>query len=199
MLFSYFLQRYSFTTLSLCFSSNVLNAAFHCGFPGAKLTVSWFTLNPGLFPHLIAGGLVCVFRFHLPTNHSHTSPVDKAIHSAAQQVPGVHLGSKQRQAQGQRETDEDFYFPWNDKLFCLDGISHKCTTFRLLANIIYGHCGVFIVECYFLISRPGCSLIPCPVPSRIIQFPLPTNHYNKRILPEEPKMWWYSDCNLLIA
>lgn len=90
---------------------------FHCGFPGAKLTVSWFTLTPGLFPHLILAGLVCVFHFHLPTNHCHTSPVDKAIHSAAQHIPAVHIGNEQRQAQkekGWRETDGDFYFPCNE-------------------------------------------------------------------------------------
>ena len=43
-------------------------------FPAAKLSVI-FTLAPYFFfPHLIPAGLICVFRFHLPTNHSHTSP-----------------------------------------------------------------------------------------------------------------------------
>lgn len=105
------------------------------------LSSTRFTLTPSLFPHLILdSNLVCVFRLHLPTNHSHTSPVDKAIHSTAQKVPGAHIGNKQRQAQkekGQRKTNEDFYLPWNDKLFCQYSISYKCTNFRLLANIIY--------------------------------------------------------------
>lgn len=66
--------------------------------------------NPQFIPTLNSR-LVCVSRLHLPTNHSHTSPVDKAIHSTAQKVPGAHIGNKQRQAQkfkGQRKMNEDF-------------------------------------------------------------------------------------------
>lgn len=97
-------------------------------------------LHPNQFIPTLDSRLVCVSCLHVPTNHSHTSPVDKAIHSTAQKVPGAHIGNKQRQAQkdkGQRKMNEDFYFPWNDKLFCRYRISYKCTSFRLLANIIY--------------------------------------------------------------
>lgn len=78
MLCSYFLQRYTvcifITTLCL-----------------QQMQISWsqnlscFTLTPSLFPHLILDSRpVCVSCFHLPTNHSHTSPVDKVIQSTAQ-------------------------------------------------------------------------------------------------------------------
>lgn len=68
----------------------------------------------GLFPHLILDPVEPPLAscFHLPTNHPYTSPVDKAIHSAAHGVPDVHRGNRQRQARkekGHREIDEDFY------------------------------------------------------------------------------------------
>lgn len=104
---------------------NPPSLVFRCGFflePNSRSADSPLNRRAQFIPTLNSSRTRCVFRFHLPTNHSHTSPSDRAIHSAAL-LPRVHLGNKQTQAlkekeEGQRETDEDSYFPWNDRLFC---------------------------------------------------------------------------------
>lgn len=75
---------------------------YRCGFVGAGLAASSPHKPPLDSPH------ACASCFHLPTNHCHTSLLDKAIHSTAQGVPGWRGGSKQREERP--EEDERSFF-----------------------------------------------------------------------------------------
>ena len=180
-----FLQRYIFITLSLCLQETARTHSV-ISFP---LRIYWSQSlsqlvhpNPWFIPTLNSSRTHLCFPF--PPAHKSLSYITgrqrDTLHCTTSSRC-AHIGNKQRQAQkeeGQRETD--FYFPWSDMLFCRYKISYKCTNFRLLTNIIYVHRGVLISEHSF----SAFSLIVRRIPSRVIQFSLPTNH-NKCKLPEK--------------
>lgn len=101
---------YIFSTSSSCLQKYVLD------------TIISFPVRPPHFPfysHILAR-LIRLFRFHLPTNHSHTSLVDKATRSAAHsatwwaRMGQVKSRGRCRQREGRGRQMEIFYFAWNE-------------------------------------------------------------------------------------